>query len=90
MGKKQVRHSAELQATVALESLKGLKMVNELASQNQVHPTQISQWKRQIQGGATDLFANGRGMGTQMRSQEHSEFRQTLQQIKRYIIKHTT
>jgi hypothetical protein len=61
-------------------------LFNELASQNQVHPTQ----KRQVQRGATDLLANGRGMGTQMRSQEHSEFRQTLQQIKCYIINHTT
>lgn len=46
MGRKLVRHSAELKAKVALEALKGLKTVNELAGQYQVHPTQSSQWKR--------------------------------------------
>ena len=61
MGKKRVRHSAEFKAKVALESIKGLKTVNELAGQYQVHPTQISQWKRQVQEGAKELFASGRG-----------------------------
>ncbi len=65
MGKKRVRHSAEFKAKVALESIKGLKTVNELAGQYQVHPTQISQWKRQVQGGAKELFASGRGKDNQ-------------------------
>ena len=65
MGKKRVRHSAEFKAKVALEALKGLKTVNELAGQYQVHPTQISQWKRQVQGGARELFAGARGKGDQ-------------------------
>ena len=65
MGKKRVRHSAELKAKVALEALKGLKTVNELAGQYQVHPTQISQWKRQVQEGAKDLFGRGHGKGHQ-------------------------
>lgn len=57
MGKKRIRHSADFKAKVALEALKGLKSVNELASLYQVHPTQISQWKRQVQMGAKELFA---------------------------------
>lgn len=59
MGKKRVRHSAEFKGKVALEALKGVKTVNELASQYQVHPTQISQWKRQVQGRVNELFGNG-------------------------------
>ena len=65
MGKKRIRHSAEFKAKAALEALKGLKTVNELAGQYQVHPTQISQWKRQAQEGAKELFANGRGKDNQ-------------------------
>lgn len=42
MGKKRVRHSADLKA---LEALKGVKTVNELAGQYPLLPTQISQWK---------------------------------------------
>ena len=65
MGKKRTRHSAEFKAKIALEALKGLKTVNELAGQYQVHPTQVSQWKRQVPGGAKDLFASGHGKGHQ-------------------------
>jgi transposase-like protein len=45
MGKKRVQHSAEFKGKVALEALKGVKTVNELAGEYQIHPTQISQWK---------------------------------------------
>ena len=65
MGKKRVRHSPEFKGKVALEALKGVKTVNELAGQYQVHPTQISQWKRQVQGRVNQLFANGQGKGQQ-------------------------
>lgn len=61
MGKKRVRHSADFKAKVALEALRGLKTVNELASLYQVHPTQISQWKRQVQGEAKELFTAASG-----------------------------
>lgn len=65
MGKKRIRHSADFKAKVALEALKGLKTVNELASLYQVHPTQVSQWKRQVPTGAKVLFATGQGKGDQ-------------------------
>lgn len=42
------QHSAEFKAKVALEAVKGLKTVNELASEYGVHPTQIHQWKKQM------------------------------------------
>jgi transposase-like protein len=36
------QHSAEFKAKVALEALKGLKIINALASEHGVHPTQIN------------------------------------------------
>ena len=63
MGKKRIRHSADFKAKVALEALKGVKTGNELAGQYQVHPTQISQWTRQVQGGARELFSTPRAKG---------------------------
>ena len=40
-----------------IEALKGIKTVNELGSEYAVHPTQISQWKRQLQAGAKELLS---------------------------------
>jgi transposase-like protein len=59
MAGKRKRHSAAFKAQVALAALKGDKTVNELASQHGVHPTLIHAWKKQLLGGAEDLFDNG-------------------------------
>ena len=45
MSTQRKQYSAEFKARVALEALKGLKTVNELASTYGVHPTQIAHWK---------------------------------------------
>jgi putative transposase len=60
MIQKRKRHGAEFKAKVALEALKGIKTVNELSSLYGVHPTQISQWKRQLQQSSRELFADAR------------------------------
>ena len=65
MGEKRVKHSAEFKAKVALEALKGVKTVNKLSGQYQAHPTQISQWKCQVQMGARELFTTARAKGDQ-------------------------
>jgi putative transposase len=54
------QYSAEFKAKVALEALRGLKTVNELASEHGVHPTQINQWKKQAQDDLPTLFSSGR------------------------------
>jgi len=60
MTKKRKRHSAEFKARVALEAAKGLKTSSELAREYQVHPTQISQWKRQLLEDLPEVFRNGK------------------------------
>ena len=37
------KHSAEFKAKIALEALKNLRTINEIASEAQVHPTQVNQ-----------------------------------------------
>jgi putative transposase len=44
---------------VALEAAKGLKTVNQLASEHELHPNQVSQWKRQLLEEGATLFDNG-------------------------------
>jgi len=52
-------HSAAFKAQVAMAALKGDKTINELAGQHGVHPTLIHSWKKQLVGGAEDIFSNG-------------------------------
>jgi transposase-like protein len=57
---KRKRHSAAFKAKVALEAAKQTRTVAELAKTFQVHPVQISQWKKQLLDGAESLFRDGR------------------------------
>lgn len=50
------RHSSEFKAKVAIEALKNLKTLNELARAYAVHPSQISQWKQQLLEGSKTIF----------------------------------
>lgn len=64
------RHSAEFKFRVALEAAKGQQTTSELASKFEVHPNQISTWKRELlQGGAAVFASNGR-LDRQEREQE--------------------
>lgn len=44
---KRRNFSDKFKATVALEALHGDKTVQEIAAKRQLHPTQVSAWKRQ-------------------------------------------
>ena len=41
------RFSGEFKAKVALEAIQGHWTISELAAKHQLHPNQITQWKRQ-------------------------------------------
>jgi len=57
MARKQRRnHSSAFKAKVALVALKGDKTIVELAEQFEVHPNQITDWKRQLQENAATAF----------------------------------
>ena len=53
---KRTKFKADFKAKVALEALKGDKSTAELAQIYGVHPTQITQWKKQLLDSASTLF----------------------------------
>ena len=76
MSTQRKQYSAEFKARVALEALKGLKTVNELASTYGVHPTQIAHWKHRLQKAMPDIFSARRAK----REQDHEAFQAQLYQ----------
>lgn len=51
--------SNEFKAKVVLEALRGDKTIQEIAAKYQVHPDQVSTWKRQAVEGMADVLARG-------------------------------
>jgi len=50
------KHSGAFKAKVALAAIAGDKTLAELAQQFEVHPNQITNWKRQLSERAADVF----------------------------------
>ena len=57
---KRKNHSAEFKAKVALEAIRGDKSIAEIASIYEVHPNQVTTWKKQLLEEAPGLFSRKR------------------------------
>ena len=55
---KRRNFSDQFKAEVALEAQRGDKTVQEIAAKRQLHPTQVSTWKRQAIEGMAGFFSD--------------------------------
>lgn len=57
---KRKNYSKEFKARVALDAIKGQKILNELASEYGLHPNQIGQWRRKLIDESEEVFARNK------------------------------
>jgi transposase-like protein len=58
-------HSAGFKAKVATEAIRGEKSMSELSSIFEVHPTQITKWRKLAMDGMPGIFADHPGQEKQ-------------------------
>lgn len=58
---KRKNFTDEFKAKVALEAIRGIETVNQIAQEFGVHPTQVGAWKKELQEQASSLFDAKRG-----------------------------
>ena len=58
MSRKRRSFSAQFKFKVALEAVKEIKTLSELASEHSVHPNQITRWKQQLIKEGSEIFSH--------------------------------
>jgi putative transposase len=81
--KSQRKHySADFKAKVALEAIKGQRTINEIAAKFQVHPNQVTQWKKQMLEALPSIFSDRRLKADRDREQLEASLYQQIGQLK--------
>ena len=78
---KRRRFTAEFKARVAKEALRGDRTVQQIAARHQLHPNQVSQWKRTAIERLAELFERGAGPGQDEREAELRKLHEKIGQL---------
>ncbi len=76
------RFSNEFKAKVALAALWGDKTMSELASEFEVHPTQVTAWRNELKERAMEIFGTSRDKAGENKNELIDELYKNLGQMK--------
>jgi putative transposase len=82
MAPNRKQYSAEFKFQTALEAAKAVKTINQLASDQGVHPNQISQWKQQLLSEGNTLFGDKRKRQAQEQASRETELYEQIGRLK--------
>lgn len=74
MSKKRRKFSKELKFQIVLETIKGQRQIAEIAAEYQVHPNQISNWKKQF-------LEKGAGVFESRKENKEQELQETQEDL---------
>jgi transposase-like protein len=58
MKKQRRKHTAEFKARVAIEAIRGVKTISEIAAEFEIHPVMVGNWKKDMLEHLPDLIEN--------------------------------
>lgn len=76
MAKKYKSHTPSIKIKVALEAAGNQKTVNQIASEYEVSPSQVTEWKHQLLDGAEEFFQHKRRKKPPVEAHEDVEYLQ--------------
>ena len=82
MTKKRRRYKAEFKFKVALEAAREIKTISQLASEYELHPNQISIWKKQLLTDGAELFKTNKQRQQQDQAAREAELFEQIGRLK--------
>ena len=81
-GKQRRQFSEQFKFKVALEAVKGLRTVNEIASDYDVHPNQVSTWKKRLLEEGAGVFSRKRARDQQAQANQEAALYEQIGRLK--------
>jgi len=75
------KHSAEFKARVALEAIRGVKTLSEIAKEYEIHPVMVGKWKNEMLDHLPEIFEKKRGSEDKEIEQEKAQLHQKVGQL---------
>ena len=76
-------HTPEEKARLVLEALRGERTINEIASENNVHPNMLSRWKTDAEKNLYTLFQDNAAKERRAKKAHEEEIQELYAQIGR-------
>jgi putative transposase len=83
--KKRRRYKTEFKFKVALEAAREIKTISQLASEYELHPNQISTWKKQLLTGGAEIFKTNKQRQQQDQAAREAELFEQIGRLKNGI-----
>jgi transposase len=81
MKKQRRKHTAEFKARIALEAIRGIDTINEIAAKYEVHPVQVGNWKKELLERVPELFERKNAAKSKDVELERSELERKVGQL---------
>ena len=82
MGKRRRQFSEQFKFKVALEAAKELQTINEIASAYDVHPNQVSSWKKRLLEEGVEVFRGKRACDQQRQAEQEAALYEQIGRLK--------
>lgn len=82
MTKKRSHYSNQFKFKVALEAVKELRTINEIASTHEVHPSQVKTWKKQLLTEGPTVFGSQTAQQQQRQAAQEAELYEQIGRLK--------
>lgn len=81
MKKQRRKHTSEFKARVALEAIRGVKTISEIAAEFEVHPVMVGNWKKEMLENLPSLFDQKNPKKEQERDKETEHLQRKVGQL---------